>query len=477
MNDYLVSLGKHQAVRQMIQSIGLPLSLPIELKRSENPWEERPLSTLSVLIGQIQQSEMTPVIAKTLVKSGAFPYLLVKDESYKIFSDYGKAWSCLPQHVDMENISSKIEFHALIYDATELTQVEDLSQVYTFFHSSIKKLSSCGRVMVLVRNPTLCNDPAQAAASRSLEGFIRSIGREIGRKGATANLIIVDPEAELRVEPILNFILSQRAAYISGQPFHVSISIPGEESFPSIRPLDQKVALITGAARGIGAKTAEIMAREGAKVICLDRPEEDEAVSQLAGRINGMSLLCDVTSMDAPKTICNFILKHFNGINIVVHNAGITRDKTLARMNQNQWDLTIDVNLNSVIRMNQELIPLCSQGGRMIFLSSVAGIAGNVGQTNYSASKAGIIGYVQSLAKNLAFKGISVNAVAPGFIETQMTLKIPFATREVARRLCNLGQGGTPLDVAETITFLSSPGAIGLSGQIIRICGGHFIGA
>ena len=113
----------------------------------------------------------------------------------------------------------------------------------------------------------------------------------------------------------------------------------------------------------------------------------------------------------------------------------------------------------------------------MVCLASIAGIAGNTGQTNYAASKAGVIGYVQAVAPTLAARGVAVNAVAPGFIETDMTARIPAATREVARRLCNLSQGGLPVDVAETVTFLASPGAAGLSGQVVRICGGNFIGA
>jgi len=113
----------------------------------------------------------------------------------------------------------------------------------------------------------------------------------------------------------------------------------------------------------------------------------------------------------------------------------------------------------------------------MVYLSSVSGIAGNRGQTNYSASKSGIIGYVSALAPKLANKGIAINAVAPGFIETQMTAQIPYATQLVARRLNNLNQGGLPEDVAETVTFLSSPGAAGLTGQVIRVCGGALIGA
>src|SRR5690606_2170550 len=161
------------------------------------------------------------------------------------------------------------------------------------------------------------------------------------------------------------------------------------------------------------------------------------------------------------------------------HNAGITRDKTLARMSPEQWDLAVEVNLGAVIRINDALLAkkALRDGGRVVCLSSVSGIAGNRGQTNYSASKAGIVGYVGALAAKVAERGISVNAIAPGFIETRLTDAMPVVLREAARRLSALGQGGKPEDVGQAITFLSTPGAVGITGSVLRVCGGALIGA
>jgi len=162
----------------------------------------------------------------------------------------------------------------------------------------------------------------------------------------------------------------------------------------------------------------------------------------------------------------------------VIHNAGVTRDKTLARMKPEKGDQTIDINLSAVVRITEALLegPMRA-GGRIILLSSVAGIAGNMGQTNYAASKAGIVGYTRGLATELAPRGITVNAIAPGFIETRLTAAIPVMIREVARRLSALGQGGLPQDVGEAITFLSTPGAAAMTGRVLRVCGGAFVGA
>ena len=143
------------------------------------------------------------------------------------------------------------------------------------------------------------------------------------------------------------------------------------------------------------------------------------------------------------------------------------------------WDMTVDVNLGAVVRITEKLVAngVMNEGGRIVCLSSVSGIAGNRGQTNYSASKAGIVGFVRSLAPQLASRGVTVNAIAPGFIETRLTSAMPIGIREGARRLSALGQGGQPEDVGQAITFLSTPGAVGITGSVLRVCGGALVGA
>jgi 3-oxoacyl-[acyl-carrier protein] reductase len=275
---------------------------------------------------------------------------------------------------------------------------------------------------------------------------------------------------------VLRWLLDPRSAFVTAQSFAVSARAKAGKPAAFVRPLDGQVALVTGAARGIGRATAVALAAEGARVVCVDRVEDSKDTSELARAIGGDTLLLDVTAPDAPAKIVAAL--GARGVDIVVHNAGITRDKTLARMKAEHWDAVLDVNLAAVVRITDALLPKALRdGGRIICLSSVSGIAGNVGQTNYSASKAALIGYVDALASQLAPRGITANAIAPGFIETRMTAAIPMMIREAGRRLSALGQGGLPEDVAAAITFLASPGAQGITGSTLRVCGGALIGA
>ncbi len=478
MSDSLVRLGANPMARRLIRMLGLPIPLPQELHRPQGPWEEMPLRDLPAITGHDPRGELAPVLARTLAGAGAAIWAAADEAQWKVYKEIGEACGPVPKSLARDEPHGDLRPHSLVFDATGMGSPEDLCEVYGFFHQWIRALRTCGRAVILARPPEQASSPPAAAAAQALDGFVRSMAREIGRKGATAQTIYVEHGAEDQVGAVLRFLLSKRAAYISGQPVRVSTRVAGEGSTgPYQRPLEAKVALLTGAARGIGAATARALAREGAHVICMDRPSEEAAVSKVANEIQGTMLLCDITDPGAPNTISKLVTDRFQGINIVIHNAGVTRDKMLANMDQERWDQAIGVNLLSIIAVNEALDALLHKDGRIVCLASVAGIAGNLGQCNYAASKAGVIGYVQALAPSMAERGITVNAVAPGFIETAMTAAIPFATRQVARRLCNLSQGGQPEDVAEAITFLASPGAAGMSGEVLRVCGGSFVGA
>jgi 3-oxoacyl-[acyl-carrier protein] reductase len=243
-----------------------------------------------------------------------------------------------------------------------------------------------------------------------------------------------------------------------------------------------RTAIVTGAARGIGAATALRLAQDGLAVAVLDLDETAAKTTADAGAAAGgraIALGADVADPAAVDAAVARIVDELGPPTVLVNNAGITRDKLLANMDESRWDSVVAVNLLAPLRLTEGLIDNGSlgEGGRVVGLSSMAGIAGNRGQTNYAATKAGMIGLTDALSEAYADKGITVNAVAPGFIETKMTEAIPLATREVGRRLNSLYQGGQPVDVAETIAYFASPASNAVTGNTIRVCGQAWLGA
>lgn len=362
---------------------------------------------------------------------------------------------------------------ALVFDASGLSRFEQLIELRDFFQPAFKGLGKCPRVVVLGRAPESLKDPIAASVQRSLEGFTRSLGKEI-RRGGNVQLIYVGKGGETQLEGALRFFLSPKSAYVSGQVLRLNAC--SEQVKDWTRPLAGKKALVTGASRGIGAAIAETLARDGAEVVLLDVPPAKQALDALAARLGGRGLALDICAADAAAQLIDALP---DGVDIVVHNAGITRDKTLAKMSDEFWNSVINVNLNAPQVLTQALLDAgkLHDNGRVVLIASISGIAGNMGQTNYAVSKAGVIGLAQAWAPMLAKRGISINAVAPGFIETQMTAAIPLTIREAGRRMNSMGQGGLPQDVAEAVAWFAQPGSGAATAQVLRVCGQSLLGA
>ncbi|MGW7352212.1 3-oxoacyl-ACP reductase [Streptomyces sp. NPDC054784] len=459
---------------------------------------------------------------------------------------------------------------AVLLDATGIRTIAELDEIHSALHPVLRDLSTNGRVVVLGSVPDP-DDHHQAAAQQALEGFVRSLGKELG-KGRTAQLVRLRPAAEAEAptvvaegtdgvaevegatdarpaptpaavgggatrtvrtgtvrlgvvpalddppaDPVLTpvtalpapvadparatggtdtaealrstfrFLLSPRSAYVSGQVITLDPALPttgtgATGTDPHVpadpaHPLAGRTALVTGAARGIGATVARTLARDGAHVVLLDVPRSEPELSALAASLGGRALPLDITAPDAGDAIVAALPCD---LDVLVHNAGITRDRRLVNMPADRWRPVLDVNLASVLRTTDHLLAsgAVRAGGRVVATASIAGIAGNTGQTNYAASKAGVIGMVRSLAPRAAAEyGVTVNAVAPGFIETRMTAAIPLVIREAGRRMNSLSQGGLPEDVAETVAWFAHPGSGAVNGQVVRVCGQSLLGA
>lgn len=242
--------------------------------------------------------------------------------------------------------------------------------------------------------------------------------------------------------------------------------------------LNGKTALITGASRGIGKAIAMLYAREGADIAITNIVDDDEfrnAVREIeAMGVKAKGYVSNAAKFDDSQQVINDVVKDFGHIDILVNNAGITRDTLLMRMTEDQWDSVIAVNLKSVFNLTKAVIPvmLKQKNGSIVNMSSVVGVSGNAGQSNYSASKAGIIGFTKSVAKEVGSRNIRCNAIAPGFILTEMTEKLPEDVKNEWIGKIPLKRGGTPEDVANTALYLASDLSSYVTGQIIHVCGG-----
>jgi 3-oxoacyl-[acyl-carrier protein] reductase len=241
--------------------------------------------------------------------------------------------------------------------------------------------------------------------------------------------------------------------------------------------LEGKVALVTGANRGIGRAIALGMAGEGADIAFTDLAIDDNTKSlesELAGLgVKGKGYASDASKYEETEKVVKEIMGEFGAIDILVNNAGITKDTLLMRMSEDQWDAVINVNLKSVFNFTKIVQPymLKARSGSIINISSIVGVAGNAGQANYSASKAGIIGFTKSVAKEVGSRNIRCNALAPGFIITEMTDKLPDEVKENWIQTIPLRRGGTPEDVANACIFLGSDLSSYVSGQVLNVCG------
>ncbi len=465
MSDRYAQIVNAPIAATLATQLGLPRPVRLDRHRAGEP-----LIAGAVLIGAAPGGGLSAAAARVLsaaeVRAATMPEKPLREAAAEAGLD-----------ASLFNPASGNErFRGLLFDGSGIADSSELLELQKFFYPASARLERNGRVIVLARSASDCDSSRAATAQRALEGFTRSLGKEVGGRGSTVQLVVVSSGAEEQLDSTLRFLLSPRSAYVSGQVIRVTKAVTATPAIDWERPLAGKLALITGASRGIGAAIATTLARDGASVVGLDVPAAEAELRRLCTELGGEALSLDITAEDAPQRIAE---RFADGIDVVVHNAGVTRDRTIAKMPADRWSELMEINLSSEERINEALLgaKALAKNGRIICVSSMSGIAGNPGQTNYATSKAGVIGMVEALAPELARRAATINAVAPGFIETKMTAAMPLGPREVGRRMNSLSQGGLPIDVAETIAFFASPASTGINGNVIRVCGQSLLGA
>ena len=472
MLDRYMEFSHSQFGQLIADNLGLPK--PPKLARARTPWTDQPLEGKSALITATRDAVFANELLQALHDSGAT--VRVRTEHAGL-APIKKAAADLKVPLTGEPAPGEgVPAHVLAIDASGVNSADDLRQLYDFFKPQLRRLPNNSRIIVLGQEPgSIADKPLASTAAAALSGFVRSLAKESGKNGTTANLIYATTQAKAGIEGAVRFFVSEHSAFITGQVLNVTNKAKKPTSYAGM--LEGKTAVVTGAARGIGASIAQVLAREGAHVIGVDRPQEEGPLADTLSGIGGSGLALDVTAADTPEKLAK-ALEAAGGADIVIHNAGITRDKMLRNMSEQWWDMVLDVNLGAILRINERLMKSgLNDGARMVCISSIGGIAGNAGQTNYGATKSGVIGYCAAMAKTFASLGGGINAVAPGFIETQMTAAMPVVPREVGRRINSLSQGGVPQDIAETVAYMASPAASGVNGQVLRVCGQNWFGA
>lgn len=478
MNDIYMKLAHSPVTDKVLDSLSLPR--PPRLERTPNASLQAP--TGNILLAAAAGSRAAKPLLQALIVETAVLFSPELDKHSKPLFDAqfiqqksGTSKSAIKPF--NFNASEGRLFRSVVFDASGIETVAGLKALYNFFNQALNHLNTNARIVIVGIPPEAATTAEQAAVAESLQGFMRSLAKETGKTGTCCNLLHVRAGSERHLNAALYFLLSPKSAFITGQLLELGTTRNALRKISWELPLKGKIALVTGAAQGIGAETCRVLARDGATVVGIDLPTKKEKLKQLTDEIGGHALCFDLGEKDAALQLVNTVGAQLGVIDILVHNAGITRDKTLRKMPEQFWDQVLDINLAKIMDINQKLhnAGAFNAHARIVCISSISGIAGNFGQTNYACAKSGLAGYVRAAAKHCE-NGMTINAIAPGFIETEMTAAMPFMAREMGRRANTLTQGGLPLDIAETVSFFCHPAAQALNGNVLRVCGQNLVG-
>ena len=478
-------------VRKLLSRVPLPISLPTPLRRRDGRTGAQELAGMRAVVTRLRDP-LDMMLAQALQQAGAALVVLDRAGEPTLTGRIVDAGAQLqPATLDLPGgVLQAIQAAGATGDRRPVTLVHRVTRPLTddvAVNDATDMLLAVGHAatylppnsrLLLVLGPDLDQDPLGGLTAAAARGFMRSAFKELGKQGTTCH--VVRAEDGSSAGAVLAFLASPRAAFLNGLDLNAQAPVGGKsEETPT---LTDRVVLVTGAARGIGAAIAERLAVEGAKVWINDIAQSHDAAAETVARIRARGgkaefVGADVGTQEGAHAIAQAIQQADGHVDGVIHNAGITRDRTLRKLSLAHWRQVLQVNFGAMHLVQTALNPLMRQGGSLVLMSSVMGIAGNFGQTNYSASKSAVIQLAKQWACHGHPQGLRANAIAPGFILTEMTAQVPLMNREMAKQLTSLLQPGLPQDVAELAVFLVGAQSRGLTGQVLRCDGGMAFGA
>ncbi len=486
MNDWSLD----PRVRAVLKHIPLPIQLPTPLKRLQGATGTSELEGRRAVVTRLRDA-LDLALCQGLALAGAAVVIAdAEPNADYVATAVAAGMRHVPSSVDAATgvlavVQSSgatgdrrpvVIVHRVVAPTDADPAVNDATDRLFGVGHAAAQMGASGRLL-LVLGQDLETTAAGALTAAAAAGFARSAFKEFGPKGTTVHVLRQAEAAPTTVASVAVFLAGPRSAFLSGLDLQIGKARGNDVG--GLPRLGAKVALVTGAARGIGAAIAERLAKDGAHVWVNDVESAKEAGAETVARIRAAGGKADFVAADVSSAAGAQAIKAAIGpaVDVVIHNAGITRDRTLRKMTLENWRLVLRVNFGAMANVQAALLPVLREGGSLVLMSSVMGIAGNFGQANYSASKAGVIALSKQWSAQLAARGVRSNVIAPGFILTEMTAHLPLMNREMAKQLTALLQPGLPEDVAELACFLAGPDAAGLSGQVLRCDGGMAFGA
>lgn len=494
MSEFYEGLARGYLGKRLIKALSLPYPAPL-LRPSEIRFRNQNTLQGHIILSGFTPDDLFESCIDTLTRENPAHAIDPKihwhgpttPESRMAINTHGL--QTLPAHLPP---SSRGTFSALVLNTQHYRSPEALEALFNDCQALLPLLGKRAHILLLSPEKTLIHTTHQQRYLQAFTALTKSLAKEIAPEATTINHLRLYDNRHQSLPALLRYFLSNRSSYVTGQCVSAGqipaasrwakktatnsaapLAASNPEPHPASNNAKKPLVLLTGAAGGIGQAIAHRLAADNFRTILVDQPREKFALRYLAEKTGGIPLSLDLTRPNSAGTLAECIDEQGGQLQSLIHNAGIIRDRLFKKMDPQDWESVLDTNLWAPINITEALLKekkLADQA-RIVLMSSVMALSGNRGQTQYCLAKAGLIGFMQDIAPQIAKSGMTINTVAPGFIDTPMTQKLPKRIREIAKRCNAFAQAGRPEDVAEAVALCCQPTADYFSGNILRVCG------